>query len=480
MNEHAASKPRRIPANEEAEQALLGAILINNRAYEKVCDFLRAEHFYDPGHQRIYAAIAEQIDQGRSANPITLSAQFRDDPHFAQEGGGHLYLVDLVANVVTVVNSEDYGRTIHSAFIRRQMIEVANAMLDDAYQMGGAEPEEMIAQCASDLDTLLDTAPAAGSTFTAMRDAAAEAIERAAEAQRNGGGLSGVSTGLIDLDKLLGGLQRTDLIIIAGRPSMGKTTISKNIAVHCAKSAKAGTAHGAPVGFFSLEMSAEQLAANFLAEETGISTPRQRQGDLAAHEFTRLIGVDSDIPFFVDTTADTLPVLVSRARRMVRKHKVGLIIVDYIQLLSQGGKRAENRVQEVTLITRTLKKLARELGVPVVGLSQLSRQVEQREEKRPMLSDLRESGSIEQDADVVIFAYREEYYLERAEPSRKPDESDEKYNDRWARWKGRLDEVRNIAEFIVAKQRMGSLGVARVHFDGAASKFSDLDTRHAY
>ncbi|MGR0185521.1 replicative DNA helicase [Azospirillum aestuarii] len=467
------------PHNEEAEQALLGAILINNRAYEKVSEFLRPEHFYDPAHQRIFAAISEEVEAGRKADPVTLRDRFASDADLAGDGGGAAYLARLVANVVTVVNSADYGRIIHELFLRRQQIEVALSMLDDAYDVGsGRSPEEAIAEFAGDLDRILDIAPASQATFTCMRDAAEEALNRADAARRTGGGLSGVSTGLIDLDRLTGGLQPTDLIIIAGRPSMGKTTLLKNIAVSSAKRWKAGLPNSAAVGIFSLEMSAEQLAANFFAEETGIATPRQRQGHISDDEFVKMTGVDSDIPLFIDTTADSLPVLVSRARRLARKHKVGVIGVDYIQLMSAGSGRTDNRVQEITQITRGLKKLARELGVPVVALSQLSRQVEQREDKRPMLADLRDSGSIEQDADVVIFCYREQYYLERAEPNRRPDESDDKFNNRHQQWQQRLGEVYNIGEAIIAKQRMGAIATARLCFDGPASKFSDLDTRH--
>lgn len=467
---------RQPPHNEEAEQALLGALLINNRAYDKVSDVLRPEHFYDPAHQRIFAAIAEAIDSGRTANPVTLKAQFEGDADLKSSGGA-AYLVELAGNVITVVNAADYARTIHECFLRRQQIEAAAAMLEMAYDMTGPKPEEAIAQCAADLDLLLDRAPAAGAGFVTMRESVEAAIEQADVARRSGGGLSGISTGLLDMDRMTGGFQATDLIIIAGRPSMGKTTWAKNIAVHAAKQFKAGQDHSCPVGFFSLEMSGTQLAANYLAEETGIGSPRQRQGDLTDDDFLRLTHVDPDIPFFIDTSADTLPVLLSRARRMKRKHGVGLFIVDYLQLLTGAGQ-SENRVQELTKITRGLKKLARDLQAPVVALSQLSRQVEAREEKRPQLSDLRESGSIEQDADVVIFAFREQYYLERAEPSRRADESEEKYNDRYQRWQQRLGDVHNTAEFIIAKQRMGPIGVVKAYFDGNASKFGDLDTRH--
>lgn len=467
---------REAPHNEEAEQALLGAILMNNRAYEKVSEFLRSQHFYDPGHQRIYEVISKSIEEGRTANPVTLKTYLDNDPEFSAEGGGGAYLAQLAAGVVTVVNAADYGKQIHEAFVRRQAIEVAVSIMEEAYHpTSGRPPEAAIAEFTADLDRILDIAPSAQASFTSMREGVAEAIARSEAAAKSGGGLSGLSTGLIDLDKLTGGFQPTDLIIIAGRPSMGKTTICKNIAVTNAKRFKAGLANAAPVGFFSLEMSAEQLAANYLAEETGIATPKQRQGHLTDDDFVRLTGVDPDIPIYIDTTADSLPALISRAKRMVRKHGVGLLAIDYIQLLTSGS-RSENRNQEVTEISRALKKLARELNVPVVGLSQLSRKVEEREEKRPMLSDLRESGSIEQDADVVIFAFREEYYLERAEPSRKPSESDDKYNARYASWQQRLDEARNIGEFIIAKQRMGPIGAVRAHFDGGASKFSDLAT----
>ncbi|MGY0793165.1 replicative DNA helicase [Azospirillum argentinense] len=469
------------PHNEEAEQALLGAILINNKAYEKVGEFLRPEHFYDPAHQRIFAAISEEVEAGRKADPVTLRDRFASDADLAGDGGGAAYLARLVANVVTVVNSADYGRIIHELFLRRQQIEVALSMLDDAYDVGsGRSPEEAIAEFAGDLDRILDIAPASQAIFTSMRDAAEEALNRADAARRSGGGLSGISTGLIDLDRLTGGLQPTDLIIIAGRPSMGKSTLAKNIAVSSAKRFKAGLANSGPAGFFSLEMSAGQIASNYLAEETGIATPRQRQGDVTDHEFVRLTGVDSDIPVYIDDTpALTIAAVRTRCRRLKRTHGLGMVVVDYLQLLrGSSTKGNENRVQEISEITRGLKAIAKELEVPVLALSQLSRQVEQREDKRPMLADLRDSGSIEQDADVVIFCYREQYYLERAEPNRRPDESDDKFNDRHQRWQQRMGEVYNVGEAIIAKQRMGALGTARLYFDGAASKFGDLDTRH--
>jgi replicative DNA helicase len=479
------------PHNFEAEQALLGAILLNNRAYERVSEFLRPEHFADPVHGRIFAASGKLIERGQMANPVTLKSYFEADGGLA-EIGGTPYLAQLANAVVSVINAEDYGKLVFDLHLRRELIGLGEDIVNSAFtldldssamdQVGGAEAR---------LYDLATTGQIEGGfeTFNAVLISAVASAEAAHKRQ---GKLSGVPTGLIDIDSKLGGLHESDLLILAGRPSMGKTALATNIAFNAARSYREETdalgrkkgVDGAIVAFFSLEMSAEQLATRILAEQAEIASHKIRQGELGNDEFERLVVAAQDLhrlPLFIDDTpALTISAVRTRARRLKRQHGLGLIVIDYLQLLRGSSSQSENRVQEVSEITRGLKALAKELDVPVIALSQLSRAVESREDKRPQLSDLRESGSIEQDADVVMFVFREQYYLERAEPGKRPDESDEKFNDRHAKWQQRCEEVWNTAEVIIAKQRHGPVGTVRLSFRGEYTKFGNLANADHY
>lgn len=482
--------PSRIPPhNFEAEQALLGAILLNNRALERVAEFLRPEHFADPVHGRIYSACSRLVERGQIANPVTLSTFFANDAQLAELGGPH-YLAQLADAVVSVINAEDYGKLIHDLHLRRELIALGEDMVNDAFKPDIDRPAmDQIGTAEAKLYDLATTGQAEGG-FMGFGQVLTEAVRQAETAHKRQGKLSGVPTGLIDMDGRLGGLHPSDLIILAGRPSMGKTSLATNIAFNAAKLyreevdavGQKKAVDGALVAFFSLEMSAEQLATRILAEQAEISSHKIRQGEMSNDEFERLVVAAQELhrlPLFIDDTpALSISAVRTRSRRLKRQHGLGLIVLDYLQLLRGSGAHSENRVQEISEITRGLKALAKELSVPVIALSQLSRAVEQREDKRPQLADLRESGSIEQDADVVMFVYREQYYLERAEPGRRPEESEEKYNDRYQSWHTRLMEVVNTAEVIIAKQRHGPVGTVRLSFQGEFTKFGNLETHH--
>ncbi|CAK0739536.1 Replicative DNA helicase [uncultured Gammaproteobacteria bacterium] len=472
------------PHNEEAEQALLGALLTNNKSFEKVGEFLRPEHFHSPAHGRIFAAIARLVERGQVANPVTLKSYFETDPELTHVGGAG-YLADLAANVVTVVNARDYGMAIHDLYLRRQLIGIGEDMVNEAYRHDlDVAAQAQIEDAERNLFDLATTGDVRGG-FVEFKRPLSAAIEMAEAAFRRESHVTGVTTGLIDLDRKLGGLHKSDLIILAGRPSMGKTALATNIAFNAARAhMNSGGRDGGVVGFFSLEMSAEQLATRILADETRVPGDKIRRGEVRESDFPRFIEAShtlSRLPFFIDDTpALSVTALRTRSRRLKRTHNLGMIVVDYLQLLrGSGSKGAENRVQELSEITRGLKALAKELNLPVVALSQLSRAVELREDKRPQLSDLRESGSIEQDSDVVMFVYREQYYMERTEPTRRADEGDDKFNERYQRWQQRLAEVHNIGEVLIAKQRHGPIGNIRLHFEGQFTRFSDLDPNHA-
>jgi replicative DNA helicase len=482
--------PRTPPLNFEAEQALLGAILMNNRALERVSEFLRSEHFADPVHGRIFAACQLLGSKNQIANPVTLKTYLGGDTGL-QELGGDGYLAQLAASAATVINAEDYGRLIFDLHLRRELIAVGEDMVNDAFET------EIDTDAKSQIETAekrlfdLATAGQADGGLKEFRHALIEAIAQAEAAHKRAGKLSGVTTGLRDLDQKLGGLHNSDLLILAGRPSMGKTALATNIAFNAARAYRAEvtptgekkTVEGAQVAFFSLEMSAEQLATRILADRAEISSHKIRQGEMSHEEFERLVIAAQELhslPLYIDDTpALSVSAVRTRSRRLARTHGLGLIVIDYLQLLAgTSGKKVENRVQEISDITRSLKALAKELNIPVIALSQLSRQVESREDKRPLLSDLRESGSIEQDADVVMFVYREQYYLERAEPGRRPEENEEKFNTRYADWQKRCAEVFNTAEAIIGKQRHGPVGSVRLFFDGQYTRFGDLDNWH--
>src|SRR3954469_6125797 len=432
---------RQPPANTEAEQALLGAMLINNAAYHRVAEFLLQEHFGNAVHGRIYAAIGKLIERGLIADPVTLKNLFDQDGALADIGGAQ-YLAHLVNAAVTIINAEHYGRTIHDLYLRRELITVGQDIVNEAFQhdLDDAATEQ-IERAESKLFELASSGQAEGGPQE-FRVALTSAITMAQAAFKRDGKIVGVATGFTDLDKKLGGLHPSDLIILAGRPSMGKTALATNIAFHAAKKYQPARGadgridltkqaeDGAVVAFFSLEMSAEQLATRILAEESGTSSDKIRRGEIRREDFDKFVMASqrlSSVPLFIDDTpALSVAALRTRARRLMRQHGLGLIVVDHIQLLrpSSQNRAMENRVQEISDITRGLKAIAKELEVPVLALSQLSRAVEQREDKRPQLADLRESGSIEQDADVVMFVYREQYYHERAEPKQRADEAD--------------------------------------------------------
>ncbi len=466
------------PHNFEAEMALLGAILSNNRAFDKIAEFLEPKHFADARHGRIFEAIKRLIDAGQIADPITLKNFFESDGTL-DEIGGSGYLARLAGSVVSILNVADYGRTVHDRALRRDLIAIGEDVVNNAHEYDlGLGALDQIEMAEEQLYQLATTGDYEGD-FTPFNTALKEAIHIAEAAYKRDGNLAGVATHLTDLDKQLGGLHSSDLLILAGRPSMGKTALATNIAFNAARAYREeikedGTrdvVDGAVVGFFSLEMSSEELATRILAEHSGISSHRIRRGEITADEFPRLVDAAntlSHIPLFIDDTAGlTVSALRTRARRLKRLHNLGLIIIDYLQLvLPSAGARPENRVQEISQITRALKNLSKDLGVPVLALSQLSRAVEQREDKRPQLADLRESGSIEQDADVVMFVYREEYYLERA----KPDDG----SDKIIEWQEKMDRVHNIAEVIVAKQRHGPVGSVQLYFKPELTQFSDL------
>jgi replicative DNA helicase len=464
------SLERSPPHNDEAEMALLGAMLHNNRAFERVADFLRPEHFASRVHGRIFEAIGRLIDRGLIADPITLKQYFEADADLA-EIGGYSYLMRLAGSVASIVNAEDYGRAVHDLHLRRELIALGEDIVNDAYK------DDLDNEAASQIETAeqrlfnLASTGEIDSGLQTFSTALRASIEAANAAFRREGQLAGVPSGFTDLDKLLGGLHASDLLILAGRPSMGKTALATNIAFHAARTvedAEAGRNH--IVAFFSLEMSAEQLATRILAEQTAIPSERIRRGELSNDDFERLVVVSQELerlPLYIDDTpALTIAALRTRARRLKRSPGLSMIVVDYLQLLhGSSSARNENRVQELSEITRGLKTVAKELDVPVVALSQLSRAVENREDKRPQLADLRESGSIEQDADVVMFVYRDEYYLARKEPREGTPEH--------VTWQGEMEKVHNLAEIIVAKQRHGPIGKVTLQFEGETTRFSN-------
>ena len=468
---------REAPHNVEAEQALLGAILVNNEAIDRVSTFLKPDHFYDALHARIYEAASKLILSGKRATPITLKTFFQADPPVGELPVPQ-YLGRLAANATTIINAEDYGRTIYDLAIRRQLIEIGETMVNTAYDSPiDAPPSIQIEGAEQELYELAETGKY-GTGFEPFSSALTDAIDMAANAYRRDGGLSGLATGFTDLDHRMGGLQPSDLIIIAGRPAMGKTALATNIAYHVAKTYRPGgdaenALDGAVVGFFSLEMSAEQLATRIISEQAYIPSERIRRGRIDADEFDRIVEVSQELqhlPLYIDQTGGiSVAQLAARARRLKRQRGLGFIVVDYLQLLSGSSKRAaEGRVQEVSEITTGLKALAKELHVPVLALSQLSRQVEQREDKRPQLADLRESGSIEQDADVVLFVFREEYYLERSQPHENTEEHQ--------KWQLAMDTVTGKADVIIGKQRHGPTGTVTLQFTPEFTRFSNLAT----
>lgn len=463
--------PQILPHNLEAEQALLGALLHQNNAFERVSDFLRAEHFANPVHGRIFNAISHFMNCNQLASPITLSHYFKDDPAL-QEAGGATYLAQLAGHVVSLINTADYGKQIYDLYLRRQLILLGEEVIQEARTHRlGEDAFQHIEKAEKQLFDLAMTGQGERS-FMPFAKALTQALESAQVAFKRDSHIVGVTTGFIDLDKQLGGLHPSDLVILAGRPSMGKTALATNMAFNAALAfIKGRSGDGAKVAFFSLEMSSEQLAMRLLGQESGIPSDRIRRGAISHEDFPKFTEVTrqlAGLPLHIDDTPSiTVATLRARARRLQRQEGLGLIVIDYLQLISSGRFNTENRVQELSEITRGLKALAKELNVPVLALSQLSRAVEQREDKRPQLADLRESGSIEQDADVVMFVYREEYYESRKKPL-------EGATDKMGSWQKQMSEVHNLAEVIIAKQRHGPIGSVGLHFQGHLTKFSNL------
>ncbi len=470
---------RQPPHNIEAEQALLGAILVNNEAMDRVVGFLDPTHFYDPLHQQIYEIAGKLIHAGKQVTPITLRTFFENAEPIDTNLTVPQYLGRLAASATTIINATDYGRTIYDLATRRSLITIGEEMVNTAYDSPvDFPPEKQIQESESRLYELAESGKY-GQGFLSFGSALTQAIEMANSAYQRDGHLSGLSSGLTDLDSKLGGLQSSDLIVLAGRPSMGKTALATNIAYNVAKKFRSETqpdgtekaVDGGVVGFFSLEMSAEQLATRILSEQAELSSEKIRRGMITEQEFGRLVSVSKEMsksPLYIDQTGGiSVAQLAARARKLKRQRGLNLLVVDYLQLLTGSARKsAEGRVQEVSEITTSLKALAKELEVPIIALSQLSRAVEQREDKRPQLSDLRESGSIEQDADVVMFVFREEYYVERQKPS----EGTAEFNE----WQQKMIAVSGRAEVIIGKQRHGPVGTVQLAFEGNFTRFGNL------
>jgi len=467
---------RLAPHNVEAEQALLGAILVNNEAFYRVSDFLEPIHFYEPIHREIFEVIGKIIRAGRTATPITAKTHLPEN--LVADMTMPQYLARLAAEATTVLNAADYGQAIHDLAIRRNLILIGEEMVGTAYDADvETTPDKQIELAEQSLFSLAEKGRYDGG-FQPFNAALRDAIEMAGEAYSRDGTLSGTATGLTDLDRQMGGLQRSDLIIIAGRPGMAKTSLATNIGYHVAKSWKGEvtpdghrkTVDGGIVGFFSLEMSSEQLATRILSSEASISSSDIRRGNIHESQFSQLVDASnqmSQVPLYIDDTGGlSVGQLAARARRLKRQKGLDLLIIDYLQLLSGSKKSSDNRVQELTEITTTLKALAKELEVPVIALSQLSRQVEARDDKRPQLSDLRESGSIEQDADVVLFIYRDEYYLKNKEPKEGTPEH--------LAWMAEMEKVHGRAEVIIGKQRHGPTGTVQLQFEANYTRFGNL------
>ncbi|WP_010302194.1 replicative DNA helicase [Candidatus Odyssella thessalonicensis] len=459
------------PYNLEAEQGLLGVLLLDNTMMERVGDFLKPFHFADAIHAKIFEGICRFIERGQIADPVTLKDYFDRDKALEPVGGA-AYLVDIANSVLSMNSAADYGKLIYDLYLRRELLKIGQDICGNAkvyeFDTTAISQIEQAEKQLFDLATKGQT----GGGLLPFSLAITDALQTAEMAFKRDSHIVGVTTGLIDMDKYLGGLHPSDLLILAGRPSMGKTTLATNIAFNAARAVLEKDPNGAPVAFFSLEMSSEQLAARILASESEVSSDKIRRGEIRAEDFPKFVEVTrtlQELPLFIDDTAGiTVNAIRNRCRRLKRQHGLGLIVIDYLQLIEAGGvkRSSDSRVNEISDISRGLKAIAKELDVPVIALSQLSRAVEQREDKRPQLSDLRESGSIEQDADVVMFVYREEYYLER----RRPPEG----TDKFVQWQEEMQRVYKQAEVIIAKQRHGPVGTVKLYFDGALTKFSNL------
>ncbi len=458
-----------LPSNIEAEQALIGSILINNDVIDETSQILNTASFYDPAHQKIYDVIKTLNNKGMVANPITLKNFFEKD-NLLKEVGGVEYLVKLTRFSSSVRQAIDYAKIIQENYLKRELIHISKNLSEVSIDKNNdISADKIIEDTEKSLFDLAERGTFSQS-FIKFNVAIDQTIEMATKALKNDKGIVGVPTGLKDLDEKMGGLHNSDLIIIAGRPSMGKTALATNIAYHASKNFSANEDQKSSVAFFSLEMSSEQLSTRILSEQSRIKSNDIRRGKITEEELNRYIETSREIynlPLYIDETpAITIATLSNRARRMKRLFGLNLIVVDYIQLMRSNNSRFEGRVQEISEITQGLKALAKELNVPVIALSQLSRAVEQRDDKLPQLSDLRESGSIEQDADVVLFVYREEYYLEKRQPKLGTIEH--------AEWQSKMNDVSGLADIIIGKQRHGPTGNINVEFEGMYTKFKDL------
>ncbi len=475
-------QPEQLPKNIEAEQALLGALLANNKTFEKISEFLRPEHFADPVHAKIFDVISKLITRGHVADVITLKNYFEQDGSL-NEVGGHKYLIKLADSATPLTNAEYYARFIYDKYLRRELISTGFDIVNNAIK------EDLDSDASEQIETaekrLFDLANQ-GETSTGFIDfsqALTDSIKRIEAAYQKEGKISGLPTGLDALDAKTGGLNDSDLIIIAGRPAMGKTALATNIAYNVAEFIahdKNTPAKNRGVAFFSLEMSADQLASRILSTVTQTNNHKMRTGELDNAEFTRIAAAVRElenIPLYIDDTPGlNINNIRTRARRLKRNKGLGLIVIDYIQLINgTGSKKTEgNRVQELSEISRGLKILAKELQVPVIALSQLNRGVESRDDKRPIMSDLRESGSIEQDADIVMFVFRENYYIQNEEPKLKSGETPEHLQKRLDEWEARKRETQNLAEIIIGKQRHGPTGTIQLFWNGDYAQFGNL------
>ncbi|MDB3858095.1 replicative DNA helicase [Pelagibacteraceae bacterium] len=455
------------PSNLEAEQALLGSILVNNDIIDEISNIINPVSFYDPAHTKVYEVIETLNSKGMIANPITLKNFFEKD-NMLNEVGGTEYLVKLTRFSGSTKQAIDYAKIIHEMYLRRELVLISDNLSSETLNAKEQSAEKIIEGTEKSLFDLAERGSFSQS-FLKFNQALDQTIEMATLAMKNDKGIVGVPTGLKDLDEKLGGLHKSDLVILAGRPSMGKTALATNIAYNAAQDIMSRQEKSS-VAFFSLEMSSEQLSTRILSEQARIRSDDIRRGKVTEEEINRYIETSRNIynlPLFIDETpAITIATLCNRARRIKRLFGVSLVVVDYIQLMRAASNRSDNRVQEISEITQGLKALAKELGVPVLALSQLSRAVEQRDDKQPQLADLRESGSIEQDADVVMFVYREEYYLERKQPKLGSIEH--------AEWQSKMNDVNGLADIILGKQRHGPTGTIKVEFEGIYTKFKDL------
>jgi len=484
---------RALPSNVEAEAAFLGAALIDNRVIEELVTPLRPDHFFEPVHGRIYERILQLLDRKAVVTPVTLKPYFEADEAL-KELGGASYLARLTADGQGLLAPRELAEQIYDLALLRELVAVGRNLVNSALDTSeSVEPMEQISIAEAALYKVAEGA-STGSEAQGFATATRTALGMIEKALLSGGHVSGTTTGLTSVNEKVGGLHDSDLIILAGRPGMGKTSLATNIAFNAADRLRRDIADGidpaksvgAATAFFSLEMSADQLATRILAEQSGISSEALRMGKISREDFQQLSYASqrlAELPLYIDDTPGlTIAALRTRARRLKRRHDIGLVVIDYLQLLQGSGRATDNRVNEISEISRGLKTLAKELSVPVIALSQLSRAVEQREDKRPMLSDLRESGSIEQDADMVWFVFREDYYVAAREPKVPEGSDDAKIHEAHAAWQAEMERVFGTAELIVAKQRHGATGKVRLRFESRITRFSDLadDSMAAY